>query len=637
MHHVPDNPHPTPAVVAAQEAAGGIGQANGHPPPIGRKGGPGNGHGAAIAPPIAATPTSATPRTGAHDSDAGTAAHDTAPAGVAGSQPAGAVEVASGKGVAGASGVIGVMRHAQGDAATAAADLAALVCRVRELLAAGTPPRDTARAVGIGPGLMFWLWVKRHCPDVLPRKPAGPALAAADQAGVDRQAELVRRVRALLAAGHSKAAVARAAGMPGGSLRGWLARHPEALPPRMPAVDRTRVVLEGRPYRLRPRLREILDYLLVNPGCSLAALVADLRLSGPAAGHGNLTVLNACLDRLDPPLTAPFRFRVVKGAVERYDPTIPPTPEPASPLRAAVRRFLAYLAAERGLAANTVKSYGFDLGHYIRWAESPAGPEDPLAATLGQLEAFLVYLRTTGLAPASLARAVACLRSFAKFLTLDARGGTLAGAALLEPPRLWQRLPEILTVSQVLQLLGAPSPRDRCYLRDKVLLELLVSLGGRASELADLQLADVRLDQGTCLLRGKGGRFRAGFLTGRAVAAVRAYLERLRPRLAARNPEGPPPWLLLNKHGRRLSRVSVFLLVRKHGRRAGLPARAAHPHCLRHSFASHLLAGGANVRNVQELLGHEDLNTTQRYTSVDRAQLVAAHARFHPRGALTQE
>jgi site-specific recombinase XerD len=163
-------------------------------------------------------------------------------------------------------------------------------------------------------------------------------------------------------------------------------------------------------------------------------------------------------------------------------------------------------------------------------------------------------------------------------------------------------------------------------------LELLCSFGGRASELADLLVADVDLSQSRCVLAGKGRKRRIVFLTPRALDAVKAYLAGQRTILEARSRYGTPPWLLLSRSGRRVDRGAIFLIVQHYVWRAGLPKNAAHPHAIRHSFATALLGNGANIVNVRDLLGHETVATTQRYTHPTTEDLLAAHARFHPLG-----
>jgi integrase/recombinase XerD len=195
--------------------------------------------------------------------------------------------------------------------------------------------------------------------------------------------------------------------------------------------------------------------------------------------------------------------------------------------------------------------------------------------------------------------------------------------------KLWERVPKVLSPQQVNVLFEGPQPYDRCWRRDRALLELLYATGCRASEVAYLRLRDVRLAEGFCTCRGKGDKERIVPLGARAAAAVQAYLDGERPQLAALAP-APPDWLLLTYRGRQLRRERIWELLKLYAARAGIPADAS-PHTLRHSFATHLLAGGADMRQVQEMLGHASISTTQIYTHVDPTRLQAVHKRFHPR------
>jgi integrase/recombinase XerD len=181
----------------------------------------------------------------------------------------------------------------------------------------------------------------------------------------------------------------------------------------------------------------------------------------------------------------------------------------------------------------------------------------------------------------------------------------------------------------VTKLLEAPQPLERFYLRDRALLETLYATGSRASEVVGLKVADLHLDSGFCKCFGKGSKQRIVPLGKPAIAALQTYLEKLRPRLVPSAAEAP--WVFVSRGGRALTREMLWVLVKKYVRRAGLHAKVS-PHTLRHSFATHLLAGGADLRTVQELLGHANIRTTQQYTHVDRDRLRAIHRRFHPRG-----
>jgi integrase/recombinase XerD len=198
---------------------------------------------------------------------------------------------------------------------------------------------------------------------------------------------------------------------------------------------------------------------------------------------------------------------------------------------------------------------------------------------------------------------------------------------ILEGPKLWQRLPIVCSTKQVTDLLNSPSPKEPYYLRDKAMLELLYATGVRASELAGLKNADLNLDIGYLRCLGKGSRERVIPVGKPAITAVEDYLRELRPKLAK---SFSGDFLLLSRTGRGLGRIEVWRLIKKYAARAGMP-RNLTVHTLRHCFATHLLAGGADLRSVQEMLGHVDIATTQIYTHVDSERLRAIHRKYHPR------
>jgi integrase/recombinase XerD len=297
-----------------------------------------------------------------------------------------------------------------------------------------------------------------------------------------------------------------------------------------------------------------------------------------------------------------------------------------SALQSDLTAFRHYLQNERGLAVNTLLAYSRDLDRFAGWVAG-GGLADHLNPTIRELTEFLSFCRAENLAPPSIARHLVALKMFYRFLRLEERvaGNTVD---LLSSPTLWERIPHVLSPESVEKLLAAPQPQERFFLRDKALLETLYATGSRASEVVGLKLQDVFLDARFCKCFGKGGKQRLVPLGGPAVAALRAYLDNLRPRLARTAPDAP--WVFVSRGGKALTRVMLWMLVKKYVRRAGLNRRAS-PHTLRHSFATHLLSGGADLRTVQELLGHANIQTTQHYTHVDRDRLRAMHQKFHPR------
>jgi len=298
--------------------------------------------------------------------------------------------------------------------------------------------------------------------------------------------------------------------------------------------------------------------------------------------------------------------------------------KPPSVKRVWLDGFLDYAAGECHLAENTVAAYRRDLKRFFDWAAGRAVPD----LTIQDLGDYVAWLHGHGFKPATLARHIVSLKVFFRYLQLE---GVLEEnlAELLGSQKLWQRVPHVLSPEQIDALLECPGEGDPCWRRDRALLELLYATGCRASELSNLKLQDMHLDEGYCLCRGKGDKERIVPLGARARAAFSTWLTDERPKLAERASE-PPPWALLSYRGRRLRRERIWELLKRYVARIGAPA-AASPHTLRHSFATHLLAGGADLRQVQEMLGHASIATTQIYTHVDTSRLKAIHKQFHPR------
>src|SRR5262245_16110492 len=289
--------------------------------------------------------------------------------------------------------------------------------------------------------------------------------------------------------------------------------------------------------------------------------------------------------------------------------------------------FRNYLKAERGMAANTVVAYGRDLTRFAAWVEE-GGLPDYQHPTIRGLSHYVSHLRDEGLAPASIARHLIALKMFYRFLRLEERADPTA-VELLSSPALWERIPQVLSPESVEKLLTAPTALDRFYLRDRALLETLYATGSRASEVVGLKMIDLHLDSGFCKCLGKGSKQRVVPLGRPAIQVLKTYLADLRPELTRAAPEAP--WVFVSRGGRILTREMLWNIVKKYVRRAGLNTNVS-PHTLRHSFATHMLAGGADLRTVQELLGHASIRTTQRYTHIDRERLKAIHKQLHPHG-----
>ena len=304
------------------------------------------------------------------------------------------------------------------------------------------------------------------------------------------------------------------------------------------------------------------------------------------------------------------------------------TPEDATPHAAANRAladgYLDELRGARRLAANTLESYARDLAALLRFAAGQRARVDALSRD--DLDAAVHDLMATGLAPRSVARFVACVRGFYRFLVRDGHL-RVNPADDLHAPRAWPALPKFLSVDEVDRLIDQPDVSTPAGLRDRALIELLYATGMRVSELLAVRLEDLNLRGGHLTCMGKGSKERLVPMGGPAVAWIRRYLSAARPDLLSRQSS---PWLFVNARGNRLSRVGFWKILKNHGRQAGLP-RDLSPHVIRHSFATHLLERGADLRSIQSLLGHSDISTTQIYTHVLEVRLKAMYDAFHPR------
>ncbi len=290
-----------------------------------------------------------------------------------------------------------------------------------------------------------------------------------------------------------------------------------------------------------------------------------------------------------------------------------------------IDRFARYLTAECHLADNSVAAYRRDLKRFFGWLGHRRLTQLDVAA-LGQ---YAEWLHGQGLAASSVSRHVASLKGFFRFLQLE-EVIVDNPAELLGAQHLWHRVPTVLAPAEVDRLLQSPSRSDPYRLRDRAVLELLYATGCRVSELSGMLTRNVHLEEGYCLCHGKGDKQRMVPLGRRAVESVRRYLQLERPCLAARA-AAPVGFLILSPRGRQLRRERIWELFKKYVARIGVRTTLS-PHSMRHSFATHLLAGGADLRQVQEMLGHASIATTQIYTHVDASRLKAVHRQFHPRG-----
>jgi integrase/recombinase XerC len=295
----------------------------------------------------------------------------------------------------------------------------------------------------------------------------------------------------------------------------------------------------------------------------------------------------------------------------------------------ALAEYLRHLALEKNASAHTVKSYREDLTQAVEFFKGrlAGGPSEPSRLTTRLLRAYLAWLHEQGYAKTTVARRLAAVRSWLRFLC---RQGTLATnpADGLRGPRQDRKLPHFLSEDELQRLLDAPPADTPAGLRDRAILETLYSAGLRVSELTGLNLSDVDIDSGMATVRGKGKRERLALLGRPALEALRRWLdvrEALSPRARLQ------PAVYLNQRGTRLTARSVGRLLDKYRAQIGLDPRTS-PHTLRHSFATHLLDRGADIRSVQELLGHRSLATTQVYTHVTTNRLRDSYHKAHPRG-----
>jgi integrase/recombinase XerD len=297
--------------------------------------------------------------------------------------------------------------------------------------------------------------------------------------------------------------------------------------------------------------------------------------------------------------------------------------------------FLGYLELERGLSRNTLEAYRSDLQQFGEFLSRRG--LDPLTITPAELASFVSELaegreERPSVAPATLQRKVACLRSFYRHLRIE-RMIEHDPAAELRGPRSRARLPQVLTRDEVLQLLAQPRGSSPSALRDRALLETMYACGLRASEVIGLELSELDLSSGILRARGKGSKERIVPIGSKAVASLHDYLERGRARLVGLREETR---LFVNLRGTPLSRQGLYKIVQRHAASAGLAHRMS-PHTLRHSFATHLLAGGCDLRSLQEMLGHADITTTQVYTHLSSDRLRDVYFDAHPRAQISRD
>jgi len=297
---------------------------------------------------------------------------------------------------------------------------------------------------------------------------------------------------------------------------------------------------------------------------------------------------------------------------------------PADPF--LLHGFADFLTLEQGASPQTNEAYRRDVARLAEFAAIHGAPA-PMDVTARLLRDYVYHLKDLGLSPASIRRNVSALRTYFRFLLAD---GVVVRdpTERLETPKRWRTLPDVLTQAEVDRLLASPSLDDPLYFRDRALLELAYGAGLRVSEWISLAVRDVMLEEGLIRIFGKGSKERLVPIGRQAIGATAVYLRELRPRLERGGGKGV---VFLNARGEPLTRMGAWKILRRYVERAGIEKHVT-PHTLRHSFATHLLEGGADLRAVQEMLGHADISTTQIYTHVDREYLRQVHRQFHPRG-----
>jgi len=288
----------------------------------------------------------------------------------------------------------------------------------------------------------------------------------------------------------------------------------------------------------------------------------------------------------------------------------------------ALEEFSRYLSLERGLSPRTVEAYVADVGRFLRWSEERR--LDPRGAPKNVLDDFLWDEKSRGLQAASLSRGIAAIKSFFAYQAVEGRLPTNP-AENLKGPRGPRRLPRFLSHEDASRLLAAPGGSSYEDVRARAMLEVLYACGLRVSELLALRPESINLQEGWVRVMGKGSKERLVPLHRRAIAALKAYLALREARFKA-----PSPELFLGRSGRKLSRVQFWRILRRLGRSANIKT-PLYPHLLRHTFATHMLEGGSDLRSLQEMLGHSDLSTTQIYTHLDASALKIAHGKHHPR------
>lgn len=290
-----------------------------------------------------------------------------------------------------------------------------------------------------------------------------------------------------------------------------------------------------------------------------------------------------------------------------------------------IEAFLEYLSVERGFSRNTISSYRLDLRTYCSFLKG-RGVDSFSRVTRNDISDFMLAQKDKGISANSISRRLAAIKTFHKFLVRERILKTDPGS-LVDSPRLWKKIPETLSAQEVDALLGQPSLRTTQGVRDKAILETFYATGMRVSEITNLRRDNVNLEVGFLRCIGKGNKERVIPLGRKAMISIQRYLQTARPRLLKNKESG---LLFVSRLGRAISRQSLWKIIKKYARQARIK-KPIRPHILRHSFATHLLERGADLRSVQEMLGHANISTTQIYTHINKERLKAIHKMFHPR------
>jgi integrase/recombinase XerD len=296
-------------------------------------------------------------------------------------------------------------------------------------------------------------------------------------------------------------------------------------------------------------------------------------------------------------------------------------------MKILISEFLNYLSVERGLAKNTLMAYGRDLEMYVQYLGAKQGVKSPEGVTREKITSYMHEQKKQGLTAVSICRSLAAIRMFHRFLVRE-NFATVDPTDLVDTPKLWKRIPDVLSQAEVNAMLDATQGRDWQSVRDRGILELFYASGLRVSELVGLRVDSINYDMGFVRCLGKGSKERIIPIGKRAREAILKYIESGRKKILKGRVEDA---LFISRLGKKLSRQSAWKIIKFYARKAGVK-KTIKPHTLRHTFATHLLEHGADLRSVQEMLGHSDIATTQIYTHVDKERLRIIHKQFHPRG-----